>query len=86
MFDQGAIISKNEFTFEISRFWFSRGWKVCTWLRANMKVNNKKADKGNTAVVMDTQTKITERNDQVCDINYYTLPQAPIVASMANKV
>ena len=55
-------------------------------LRANTKVNIKRADKGNTTVVMDTQRKITKGNDQVCDTNYYTPLQEPIVASTANKV
>ena len=55
-------------------------------LRANTKVNIKKADKGNTTVVMDTQGKITEGSDQVYDTNYYTPLQEPIVASTANKV
>ena len=55
-------------------------------LRANTKVNIKKADKGNTTVVMDTQRKITEGCDQVYDTNYYTPLQEPIVASTANKV
>ena len=55
-------------------------------LRGNTKVNIKKADKGNTTVVMDTQGKITEGSDQVYDTNYYTPLQEPIVASTANKV
>ena len=55
-------------------------------LRTNTKVNIKRADKGNTIVVMDTQKKITEGNDQVCDTNYYTPLQEPIVAPTANKV
>ena len=49
-------------------------------------VNIKKADKGNTTVVMHTQSKITEGSDQVYDTNYYTPLQGPIVASTANKV
>jgi len=51
-------------------------------LRGNSKVNNKKADKGNTTVVMVmyTQRKITEGNDQVYDTNYYIPLQEPIVA------
>ena len=60
--------------------------EALTKLRANTKVNIKRADKGNTTVVMDTQRKITEGNDQVCDTNYYTPLQEPIVASTANKV
>ena len=55
-------------------------------LRANTKANIKKAEKGNTTVVMDTQRKITEGSDQVYDTNYYTPVQEPIVASTANKV
>ncbi|XP_068692864.1 uncharacterized protein [Montipora foliosa] len=60
--------------------------EALTKLRANTKVNIKRADKGNTTVVMDTQRKITEGNDQVCDTNYYTPLQEPIVVSTANKV
>ena len=49
-------------------------------------MNIKKANKGNTTVVMDTQRKITEGNDQVYDTNYYTPLHEPIVGSTANKV
>jgi len=49
-------------------------------------LNIKKADKGNTTVVMDTKRKITEGSDPVYDTNYYTPFQEPIVASTANKV
>ena len=55
-------------------------------LRANTKVNIKKADKGITTVVMDTRRKITESNDQVYDTNYYTPLHEPMVSSTANKV
>ncbi|XP_067045490.1 uncharacterized protein [Acropora muricata] len=56
--------------------------KLC----ANTKQNIRKAHKGNTTVVMDTQRKITEGSDQVYDTNYYTPLKEPIVASTANKV
>ena len=64
----------------------AKEWESLKKLRANTKVNIKKAEKGNTTVVMDTQRKITEGSDQVYDTNYYTPLQEPIVASTANKV
>ena len=64
----------------------AKEWEALQKLRANTTVNIKKADKGNTTVVMDTQRKITEGSDQVYDTNYYTPLQEPIVASTANKV
>ena len=47
--------------------------EALTRLRANTKVNIKKADKGNITVNMDTQRKITGGNDQDSNTNYTTL-------------
>ena len=55
-------------------------------LRANKKVNIRKADKGTTTFVMDTQDKIREGNVHVCDTNFYTRLQDPIESSTAKKV
>lgn len=55
-------------------------------LRANKRVNLKKADKGSTTVVMDTFDKIKEGKEQVSDQNFYTPLAQPMVSSTAIKV
>ena len=53
---------------------------------ANTKVNIKKADKGNTTVVIDTHGKITEGNDLGCHTKFYTPLQEPVATSTAYLV
>ena len=54
-------------------------------LRANKRVNIKRADKGTTTVVMDTYDKIKEGNQQLLDQKFYIPLTEPIVSSTATK-
>jgi len=55
-------------------------------LRANKRVNLKRADKGTTTVVMDTLDKIKEGNEQVSNEKFYIPLSEPIVSSTTTKV
>jgi len=55
-------------------------------LRANKRVNLKRADKGTTTVVMDTVEKIKEGNEQVSNKKFYIPLSEPIVSSTTTKI
>jgi len=55
-------------------------------VRANKRVNLKRADKGTTTVVMGTLDKIKEGNEQVSNEKFYIPLSEPIVSSTTTKV
>ena len=55
-------------------------------LKRNSEINLKKADKGTTAVIMDTTQKIEEGLQQLSDDKFYKPLETPIVLDTALKV
>ena len=55
-------------------------------LKTNSEINLKKADKGTTTVVMNTNQKIDEGLGQVSNEKFYKPLKEPIVSQTASKV
>ena len=71
--------------FEIADNLSAKQRQTLSALRANKRVNSKKADKGTTTVVIDTYDKIKEGNQQLLDRKFYIPLTEPIVSLTATK-